>query len=166
MTFCQVNFFAQYRGFHSFPKKFGQLKKKNTTLLRTSLPVNPSGTKGFGTHTQHKGGGRKGPTQYLKNDRYYKPETLGGVRGILHRFPKKFGQLKKMNPTLLRTSLPVNPSGTKGFGTHTQHKGGGRKGPTQYLKNDRYYKPETLGGVRGILQGLKKFQVYITAFAW
>ena len=35
-----------------------------------------------------------------------------------------------------------------------------------YLKNEKCYKPETLQGVRIILQDLKKFQVDITAFAW
>ena len=60
----------------------------------------------------------------------------------------------------------VNPSGTKGFGTHTKNKGGWKEPPPQYLKNDKCYKPETFGGVRGILQGLKKLQVDITAFAW
>ena len=44
---------------------------------------NPPGTKGFGTHTKHQGGGRKGPPQYLKNEKCYKPETFGGVRSIL-----------------------------------------------------------------------------------
>ena len=63
----------------------------------------------------------------------------------------------------------LNPSGTKGFGTHTKHQGGGGgggNGPAQYLKNDKRYKPETLGDVRGIFQGLKKFQADITAVAW
>ena len=45
--------------------------------------INPPGTKGFGTHTKHQGGGRKGPPQYLKNEKCYKPETFGGVRSIL-----------------------------------------------------------------------------------
>ena len=45
-------------------------------------------------------------------------------------------------------------------------KGGGRKEPPQYLQNDKRYKHETFRGVRGILQGLKKFQADITAFAW
>ena len=48
--------------------------------------LNPPGTKGFGTHTKHQGGGgggRKGPPQYLKNEKCYKPETFGGVRSIL-----------------------------------------------------------------------------------
>ena len=31
----------------------------------------------------------------------------------------------------------------------------GSKCTPKYLKNDKCYKPETLGGVRGILQGLK-----------
>ena len=44
--------------------------------------------------------------------------------------------------------------------------GGGRNGHPKYLKNNKCYKPETLRGVRGILQGLKKFQFDITAFAW
>ena len=45
---------------------------------------NPSGTKGFGTHTKHQGGGvKKDPPQYLKNEKCYKPETFGGVRSIL-----------------------------------------------------------------------------------
>ena len=44
---------------------------------------NPPGTKGFGTHTKHQGGGRKGPPQYLKNEKCYKPETFGGIRSIL-----------------------------------------------------------------------------------
>ena len=61
----------------------------------------------------------------------------------------------------------INPSGTKSLGTHISTKeGGGRNEPSQYLKNDKCYKPETLGGVRGVLQNLKKFQVDITAFAW
>ena len=37
---------------------------------------------------------------------------------------------------------------------------------TQYLDNNKCYKPEPLGGVRGILQGFKKYQVDMTAFAW
>ena len=37
--------------------------------------------------------------------------------------------------------------------------------PSQYLQSDKCYKSETLGGVRGILQGHKKFQVDITGFA-
>ena len=46
--------------------------------------VNPPGTKGFGTHTKHQGGGSKRtPPQYLKNEKCYKPETFGGVRSIL-----------------------------------------------------------------------------------
>ena len=60
----------------------------------------------------------------------------------------------------------LNPFGSKGSGTHTKHQGGGRKGPTQYLENDKCYKHESLGGVKGILQGLKKFQSDITAFGW
>ena len=45
---------------------------------------NPPGTKGFGTHTKHQGGGSKRtPPQYLKNEKCYKPETFGGVRSIL-----------------------------------------------------------------------------------
>ena len=48
------------------------------------MHFNPPGTKGFGTHTKHQGGGgRKGPPQYLKNEKCYKPETFGGVRSIL-----------------------------------------------------------------------------------
>ena len=46
--------------------------------------INPPGTKGFGTHTKHQGGGvEKDPPQYLKNEKCYKPETFGGVRSIL-----------------------------------------------------------------------------------
>ena len=44
---------------------------------------NPPGTKGFGTHTKHQGGGSKRTPQYLKNEKCYKPETFGGVRSIL-----------------------------------------------------------------------------------
>ena len=46
---------------------------------------NPPGTKGFGTHTKHQGGGgvEKDPPQYLKNEKCYKPKTFGGVRNIL-----------------------------------------------------------------------------------
>ena len=72
----------------------------------------------------------------------------------------------KLVPSALIT---LNSSGTKGFGTHTKHRGRGggvRKGPTQYLKNGKRYEPDTLGRVRGILQGLKKFQVGMTVFAW
>ena len=48
------------------------------------LFVNPPGTKGFGTHTKHQGGGvEKDPPQYLKNEKCYKPETFAGVRSIL-----------------------------------------------------------------------------------
>ena len=55
--------------------------QKQYFLLMT---INPPGTKGFGTHTKHQGGGRKGPPpQYLKNEKCYKPETFGGVRSIL-----------------------------------------------------------------------------------
>ena len=38
--------------------------------------------------------------------------------------------------------------------------------PPKYLKNDKRYKPETFGGVRGMLHVLKKFEVDITVFAW
>ena len=48
------------------------------------VDFNPPGTKGFGTHTKHQGGGSKRtPPQYLKNEKCYKPETFGGVRSIL-----------------------------------------------------------------------------------
>ena len=46
--------------------------------------------------------------------------------------------------------------------TKHQGEGGCEMEPLKYLKNDKYYQPETLGG---ILQGLKKFQVDITSFA-
>ena len=53
---------------------------------------------------------------------------------------------------------------------HTKHRGGGGKGSKwtpKYLKNDKCYKPETLEGVRDILEGLKKFQADITTvLAW
>ena len=52
--------------------------------------------------------------------------------------------------------LFFNPSGTKVGGGRG---GGARNEPAQYLKNDKCYKPETLGGVRGILQGLKNFKL-------
>ena len=36
------------------------------------------------------------------------------------------------------SSLKLNPPGTKGFGTHTKHQGGGvEKDPPQYLKNEK-----------------------------
>ena len=42
--------------------------------------INPSGTKGFGTYIKHgRGGVRHGSPRYLKNDKCYRPETLGGV---------------------------------------------------------------------------------------
>ena len=44
------------------------------------LFINPLGTKGFGTHTKHQGGGvKKDPPQYLKNDNCYKPGTFRGA---------------------------------------------------------------------------------------
>ena len=50
---------------------------------------NPSGTKSFGTHTKHQGEGvEMDPPIYLKNDKRYKPESLGGVRGISSRSQK------------------------------------------------------------------------------
>ena len=60
----------------------------------------------------------------------------------------------------------VNPSGTKGFGTHTKHQGGGSKRIPRYLKNDKWHKVETLRGVRGIFQGLQKYQIEIIAFVF
>ena len=57
-----------------------------------------------------------------------------------------------MPPLPLPMSNRLNPPGTKGFGTHTKHQGGGvEKDPPQYLKNEKCYKPETFGGVRSIL---------------
>ena len=51
-------------------------------VIKTVI-FNPSGTKGFGTHTKHQGGWSKKTPQYLKNEKCYKPETFGGVRSIL-----------------------------------------------------------------------------------
>ena len=70
----------------------------------------------------------------------------------------------------MRYTSDLNLSVTKRFGTHTKHQeggggGGGVMDHPKYLKNDKHYKSETLGGVRGILQGLKQFKVDITAFA-
>ena len=62
----------------------------------------------------------------------------------------------------MRYTSDLNPSGTKDFGTHNQSprgKGGGGRveiDHPKYLKNDKCYKPETLGGVRAVHQGLKK----------
>ena len=45
---------------------------------------NPSGSKGFGAPRGGGGGeGSKRTSQYLKNEKCYKPETFGGVRSIL-----------------------------------------------------------------------------------
>ena len=63
------------------------------------------------------------------------------------------------------TNLKFNPSGTKGFGTHTKHQGEGwgRNGPLSSISrtttNATNLRP---WGVKSILQGLEKFQ----AFAW
>ena len=48
--------------------------------------------------------------------------------------------------------------------TPSTKEGGGVKWTLSYLKNDKCYKSETLGAVRGILQGYKKFIVDITTF--
>ena len=50
-----------------------------------SIRLNPSCTKGFGTHTKHQGGRgvEKDPPKYLKNEKCHKPETFEGVRSIL-----------------------------------------------------------------------------------
>ena len=80
------------------------------------------------------------------------------------------GNYSSLNRYSSGTRRDINPSGTKGFGTHTKHEGGGggesKRIHLQYLKNEKCYKPETFRGVRSILQGLKKLQVGITVFAW
>ena len=60
--------------------------------------------------------------------------------------------------TLLAPRVLVpTPSTRGGGGIEMDH--------PKYLKNDKHCKSETLGAVKGILQGLKKFKVDITAFA-
>ena len=54
----------------------------------------------------------------------------------------------------------IDPSG----GTHTKHQGSKDPSAISRMTNAISLKP--LGGVRGILQGLKKFQVDMAAFVW
>ena len=60
---------------------------KDLTKYSLHENISPSGTKGFGTHTKHQGGGgggvKKDAPQYTKNGKCYKPETFRGVRSIL-----------------------------------------------------------------------------------
>ena len=57
------------------------------------------------------------------------------------------------------------PSVTEGFGTHTKHQlggGGGGEGENwtpKYIKTDKFYKPETLRGVRVSFKVSKKFKL-------
>ena len=66
----------------------------------------------------------------------------------------------------MRYTSDLSPSGTKGLWYPHQASRGVEMDHPKYLKNDKRYKSETLGGVRGILQGLKQCQVDIIAFAW
>ena len=70
-------------------------------------------------------------------------------------------------PNVARRLRCVNTSltGTKAFGIPSKGQGGDRNVPAQYLKNNKCYKHETLGDVRGVRQRLEKYQADITAFA-
>ena len=57
---------------------------KHQNLVVEFLVFNPSDTKSFGTCTKHQGREvGKDPTQYLNNEKCYKPETFGGARSVL-----------------------------------------------------------------------------------
>ena len=61
---------------------------------------------------------------------------------------------KYLNPLVLRVLVPH------------QTRGGEMDPPSHLKNNNKCYEAETLGGVRSILQGLKNFQVDISAFVW
>ena len=65
--------------------------------------------------------------------------------------------------TLLAPKVLVPTPSTKEGGERMGGGGGFEMDHLKYLKNEKCYKPETLEGVRSILQGLQKFQVDIKA---